>query len=581
MLVSDTIQSCAIVFFLNFNNTNNMTVSEYLVDYLIRYNVTDAFGLPGGVILDFMYAMKAREGEINPHLSYHEQAAAFAAVGYAQASGNLGVAYATRGPGFTNMITAIADAYCDSVPTLFITSHAAELNSAMRLSANQEIDTCAMVEKVTKFCKRIDSVEDFAASLEFACQLATTGRKGPVFLDIASKLWKKEVPSLASHAEVDKNDNIDYSGIISDVSTLVKQASRPIILIGDGVNQNKVVEQFNCFAEKAGIPVLSSRYAHNVMGNSNLYYGYIGGFGVRYANFILSKADLIISLGNRLNFPLKSETYSNIPNQAKIVRFEIDEGELSKEIPNALSYKVDIKELLPVLASSVIDFGEHSSWILVCDQIRKDLWDEDVDNTVSAIERIMNAIPDASILNDVGVNEFWVSRACAHVMRAGSILYSKSFATLGCSMVKAIGAYYATKKPVLCYIGDQGFQMNSQELHYIAQHQLPITIVVLNNSVSGMIRDKEVTAYSKTLHSTSADEYQIPNLKMLAEAYGLAYQELDTVSHNDFTIENLPTIINLRIDSDLRLKPTLPRGHKPQDMVPALEDERYNRLNCL
>ena len=96
-----------------------------------------------------------------------------------------------------------------------------------------------------------------------------------------------------------------------------------------------------------------------------------------------------------------------------------------------------------------------------------------------------------------------------------------------------------------------------------------------------MIRDKEVTAYSKTLHSTSADEYKIPNLKMLAEAYGLAYQELDTVSHNDFTIENLPTIINLRIDSDLRLKPTLPRGHKPQDMVPALEDERYNRLNCL
>lgn len=558
-----------------------MTVSEYLVDCLIRYKVTDTFGLPGGVILDFMYAMKAREGEIKPHLSYHEQAAAFAAVGYAQACGNLGVAYATRGPGFTNMVTAIADAYCDSVPTLFITSHAADLNPAMRLSANQEIDTCAMVEKVTKFCKRIDTVEEVIAVIEQACHLATTGRKGPVFLDIASKLWKKDVSGATSLMEDCKAENIDYTSIISDISLLAKQASRPVILIGDGINQNNVVEQFNIFADKARIPVISSRYAHNVMGNSTLYYGYIGGFGVRYANFILSKADLIISLGNRLNFPLKSETYSNIPNQAKIVRFEIDEGELTKKIPNALTYKVDNKELLQVLASSDIDFGEHSSWISVCDEIRKDLWDEDVDNTVSAIECIMNAIPDAALLNDVGVNEFWVSRACAHSMRAGNILYSKSFATLGSSMVKAVGAYYATTRPVLCYIGDQGFQMNSQELHYIAQHQLPIIIVVLNNSVSGMIRDKEVTAYSKTLHSTSADEYQIPNLKMLAEAYGLAYQELDAETLSDFIIDNIPTIINLRIDSELRLKPTLPRGHKPQDMVPALEEGRYKRLNSL
>lgn len=563
-----------------------MTVAQYLVEVLKRYGVTDAFGIPGGVILEMIYTLNNSES-ITPHLSYHEQAAGFSAVGYAQASGKLGVAYATRGPGFTNLVTAIADAYCDSVPVLFITSHVGKtLSSQIRLTNNQEIDTCAMVQGVTKYAKRIDLPEDFANSIEEACYLATEGRKGPVFIDVASSVWKSEVESFNTE-EITSNKILNgEETYLSQVVESIKTAKRPVILIGDGVNQTKTETYLRNFVEKCRIPVLSSRYATNIIADSPYYYGYIGGFGVRYANFILSKTDLIVSFGNRLNFPINSESYHNIPYQAKIIRFDVDKGELSKEIPHSLSYHEDLTIVLPALAEHKADCGNHAEWLSVCDTIKTDLWDEDVNEVVKSIGTILANTPeDATIVSDVGNHEFWVSRACAHSKRKGNLLYSKSFATLGSAMVKAIGAYYATKKPVICFIGDQGFQMNIQELQYISQHQLPILVVILNNQVSGMIRDKEITGYKgKYLHSTSESGYQIPDLKEVAALYHLKYAEVDTRSKNGEAINpdyNTPGILNLLINENLSLEPSLPRGRQPQDMVPVLDKARYDYLNAL
>lgn len=560
-----------------------MTASDYLVDILVQNQVTDAFGIPGGVILDFIYAIDRREG-IEAHLSYHEQAAGFAAAGYAQASGNLGVAYATRGPGFTNMITCIADAYCDSIPVLFITAHSAALNPSVRLQSNQEIDTCAMVKNVTKYAKRIDSIEDFAGSVNEACSIALAGRKGPVFLDIASSLWKKEVVDANSKLK-EKKVSEEYSKIIEIINSELINSKRPVILIGDGINQTKTAEQLKQFVEKVKVPVLSSRYAHHSIADSPYYYGYIGGFGVRYANFILSKTDLIISLGNRLNFPLTSQSYKGIPYQAKIVRFDIDNSELGKEIPNSIKVEADLTALLPSLAQAEYVVSDFDEWLSVCEIIKKDLWDEDVNETVKLVDSFLkNAPQNTIVLNDVGNNEFWISRACAHTAYNKQVLYSKSFASLGCSVTKSIGAHYATGHPVLCFIGDQGFQMNVQELQYISQHNLPIVIVVMNNHVSGMIRDKEVAAYQgHVIHSTFDSGYGIPNLQKLADTYGITYVEVN--SGNDIysgTIDfSKPLLVNLIIDDNLKLSPKLPLGRAPQDMVPELEGTRYQTLNEL
>ena len=172
----------------------NMNVAECVVDVLAKNGVTDAFGIPGGVILDLLYAMEKRKNELCPHLNYNEQAAGFAAVGYAQLKGNIGVAYATRGPGFTNLLTAMAEAYQESIPVIFITAHSnCDYDSKLRVIADQELDTRKLAGAISKQVYMIDKVDNFYEIVVNACNEANSNRKGPVLLDIASFLWKREI----------------------------------------------------------------------------------------------------------------------------------------------------------------------------------------------------------------------------------------------------------------------------------------------------------------------------------------------------------------------------------------------------
>lgn len=556
-----------------------MKVSEYIAQYLQKQGITDAFGIPGGVILELMYALDATEG-ITPHLSFHEQCAGFAACGYAQAGRKLGVAYATKGPGFTNLLTAMADAYYDSIPVLFITAHsAATLPEDCRLVADQDMDTCGMVRNITKYAKRIDDIEEISISLEKACQIAKDGRKGPVFLDIAASLFKKEMISSASvHHQV---EHIDTEKYVSLICSEIKSAKRPVILLGDGINQSATNDAINRFIEKAGVPVLSSRYCHNIVRNQEYYYGYVGSHGIRYANFILSKADLVVSLGNRLYFPSHSLSYSKIIEHAKFLRFDIDDGELNKHLQMLAGKQVDMASLVPALAMTDTDCGNHKEWLEVCKTLKFQLKDEDVNETVLLLSKLLKTLPkDCIIVNDVGNNEFWMSKACVYAGIANRTLYSKSFGALGNALGKAIGAYYATKKPVVAFVGDQGVQMNIQELQYISQHHLPIAIVLLNNSSSGMIKDREAIAgYGYSLHTTEESGYGSPKFSIVAEAYRMVYLRID--EYHSFPIIDRPLFLELSISENQTLTPSLPRGRDIQDLEPRINKELYNRLNKL
>lgn len=556
-----------------------MKVSEYIAQYLQKQGITDAFGIPGGVILELMYALDATEG-ITPHLSFHEQCAGFAACGYAQAGGKLGVAYATKGPGFTNLLTAMADAYYDSIPVLFITAHsAATLPEGCRLVADQDMDTCGMVRNITKYAKRIDDIEEISISLEKACQIAKDGRKGPVFLDIAASLFKKEMIFSASvHHQV---EHIDTEKYVSLICSEIKSAKRPVILLGDGINQSATNDAINHFIEKAGVPVLSSRYCHNIVRNQEYYYGYVGSHGIRYANFILSKADLVVSLGNRLYFPSHSLSYSKIIEHAKFLRFDIDDGELNKHPQMLAGKQVDMASLVPALAMTDTDCGNHKEWLEVCKTLKFQLKDEDVNETVLLLSKLLKTLPkDCIIVNDVGNNEFWMSKACVYAQVKNRTLYSKSFGALGNALGKAIGAYYATRKPVVAFVGDQGFQMNVQELQFIAQHRLPIAIVILNNESSGMIKDREATAgYAYSLHTTRESGYGTPDFSALAKAYGISWFRADSEFSLGGIIE--PMMIELLIPDNQTLTPSLPRGRDMQDLEPRLDNLKYNKLNAL
>jgi len=437
-----------------------MRAADYLAEKLVQYGVTDAFGIPGGVILDFLYALEQRKDQICPRLTFHEQAAGFAAAGYAQVSGTLGVAYATRGPGFTNLITAIADAYQESIPVLFVTAHAQkESCSLTRMDMDQEIDTAALVKKITKYAAKIDNLQEFVPEVNAACQCAVSGRKGPVVLDVYSSLWGQDVgdierfqDNLPVLSSPDKGENDSYG----ELYRLLSESERPVILAGSGVQQSGTATSVQEFSEKHGIPILTSRCSQDLFAKSDMYFGYIGSHGLRYSNFILSKTDFIIALGNRMSFPIQSASFAPLFERVKTARIEIDPAELSRKLPNCTDYNVDLREFFSV-AGRGHALCRKDGWLEVCRSLRSRLFDYDTEYPVDAIAGVFKQLPSYfSVAADVGNNEFWVSRAYAYAGAIHRILYSRSFGTLGSALPKGIGAYFKTKKPVLCITGDQG-----------------------------------------------------------------------------------------------------------------------------
>lgn len=545
-----------------------MKVCDYVVDYLARKGVTDVYGIPGGVVLDLLYAFK-RDCRITPHLSFHEQGAAFEACGYSQVEHKLGVAYATRGPGFTNLITGIADAYADSIPVLFLTAHSGtSVGHEQRFEKDQEMDTVSMVKHITKYAKAIDNVEEVKEALDIAVYTALNGRKGPVLLDFSAALWNKENQGV--YVETKKPASI-CDASVCEIKEALEKAQRPIFLVGDGVRQAGAVKQFEALCAKINIPVLSSRCGQDVGAVAKHYYGYVGSHGVRYGNFIFAKADLVIALGNRLSFPVNSKSFSKALENKKIFRVELDDREIKREIKNTYSVLCEISDFLRALDSAVIKKRDFSDWICVCDKLKSELMSEDLNEAIQRITKIFRNISETTtICCDVGNNEFWVSRAYVEAKIKNRILYSKSFGSLGCGIPKAIGAAHATGNSVLCIIGDQGFQLNMQELQMIVQEKIPVRIVIVNNRSSGMIRSKQKSKYDGDfIHTTNDSGYSLPDIEAIAKAYGIEYTESADV---------YPSIAEIIIDEDIDLFPNLPAGNECQDMFPLIDRQKYEIL---
>lgn len=560
-----------------------MQVADYVVKELIKYDVTDTFGVPGGVVLKFLRAMKKHEPIVTPHLNYHEQMAGFAACGYAQAKGTLGVAYATRGPGITNMITCIAEAYQESLPVLFITAHGNRTNAGeMRFENNQEIDVVSMVSHITKFASNINSPDEVERLFNIACKRALSGRKGPVLLDFSAAIWDKEMQNISNS----NNESIEpYADIQDDsesalveIKKQLQRANHPVILIGDGIRHTIESESLYSMVDNLGIPVLSSRGSQDLLSGSRFYFGYIGSHGIRYSNFILSKADLIISIGNRLAFPIESKSFSPIVNHASIIRLDIDEGEFSRSIPGSKSYKIDAKSFLNGLVAIQSYQDKLHEWINVCDILRESLDNYDCPQSVLKLEHcIVNLGVDKIYVCDVGNNEFWFSRAFEKAKIRNTVLYSKAYGTLGVALGRAIGAYYATGRDVVCVMGDQGFQYNIQELQYIVNYKLPIKIILMNNHISGMIRDHQKQIFgTELIHVTDETGYVVPDFKEICKAYGMTFTTEESVA-----LKNMQLLYEIQVDMQEELSPKLPKGNECQDMEPLIDRTLYARLNQL
>lgn len=563
-----------------------MRADDWIIDYLIKNGVTDIFGIPGVVVMDFLYAADKRTPKITPHLNYHEQGAAFAANGYAQVSNRLGVAYATRGPGFTNMITAIADAYYDSIPVLFLTAHSSlNLNTKMRAMNNQEIDTVSLVKNVTKRAVRIDNIEELQREVAISVEVAMKGRKGPVFLDIYNELFSKEVHAKYTlyGSDITKDDSIEcVKAIVSGIN----KAKRPVILIGNGIREKSAIDCLIKISNTFNIPILSSRIGQDIIPNISHYYGFIGSRATRYSNFILGKADLIIAMGNRMSFPIQSKSFWPIVERTHIIRVDLDDSEFERNIPNSVTFNCDAALILKKLVNFDLEYENVDSWINVCEKLKTTLKEWDKNQVIEMIMEIMSAVDkDTSFICDVGNHSFWVTSAYAYSDIQNRILYSGAFGTLGCALPKAIGTYYATKKQVICFTGDQGVQFNIQELQYISHYKLPITIVILNNSSSGMIMEREVAKHGNyLLHTTPNDGYSYPEFEKIADCYGLNYSQIDLINKPIARVKQInegPSIIEILVDRNIPLEPNLPIGNRCEELAPMIPRELFEKLDEL
>lgn len=565
-----------------------MKVSDYIVEYLIAKNITDVFGYPGGMVTHFMDSLSKRSDRISAHLAYHEQGAAFAACGYAQASGKVGVAYATSGPGATNLITGICNAYFDSVPTLFITGQVNTFESKSEMNVRQrgfqETDIVSIVQPVTKYAVRIDNAEDVKYQLDYAFHTALSGRKGPVLLDIPMNIFRADIApeELNDYSSVLQNNKFESSDVLVD---MLAHSRKPLLLLGNGIKSAYMVDEINEAVKKLNIPVVTTMIAVDVAAGYKYNYGFIGAYGNRTANFLASKCDLLIAVGARLDVRQVGAKRENFAPSAKIIRIDIDTAELDYIVHrDEIHICTDINSVVDML--NKIEYKNHSEWLSLCETIKDKLCGIDDKLPNHLVNELGQMIPENTVITtDVGQNQVWVAQSLKLKM-GQKVLFSGGHGAMGYSLPAAIGACIASsKKPTVCFSGDGGIQMNIQELMAVSCEKLPIKIVLLNNYSLGMIRHFQEMYFEKNYTQTTvAKGYAVPDFSFIAEAYGIKYiccESKEDIRSIDKTVfeSSAPIFIEIKIKEDTYVYPKLEFGKPNQDQEPLLERTLYNEIN--
>ena len=566
-----------------------MKVSDYIVDFIIKKGITDVFGYPGGMVTHLMESFRERQGEIQAHVNYHEQASAFAACGYAQISGKPGIAYATSGPGATNLITGICNAYFDSIPTVFITGQVntfeAKSGLEVRQKGFQETDISQMVKGVTKYCEYVKSAEKIRYYLEKAFYHAEEGRPGPVLLDIPMDIQRADV-DITDLVGFEPEENISSNAeeAVNIIEYELQKAKRPCVLLGAGVKADRMRPEVKKFLEKVDIPVVTSMLAFDIIPSDNSnFYGFIGAYGKREANFVVAKSDLLIAIGSRLDVRQIGAKKENFAPRARLIRIDVDKGELSNKVKgDEIQIQADAGQILHELNKRIDKIKIDNSWLQVCAQIRDALIGQDDRLFPNRLmEQISKVVPDGYIITtDVGQNQVWTAQSF-RVKSNQKILFSGGHGAMGYSLPAAIGAYYGRKTPVVSLNGDGGFQMNVQEMEFIKRERLPISIVVFNNHALGMIRHfQEMYFDSNYTQTISQEGYEVPDLKKISMAYDFRYVKISREEDikGDLFEYNAPQLVEVTIEEPTYVFPKLEFGKPNQDQEPLIDRKLYHKL---
>ncbi|MDT9501178.1 acetolactate synthase large subunit [Streptococcus mutans] len=554
---------------------NPKSGSELLLDTLANLGVKTIFGYPGGAVLP-LYDAIYKQDNIRHILARHEQGAVHEAEGFAKSTGKLGVAIVTSGPGATNAITGIADAMSDSVPMLVFTGQVA--TPGIGKDAFQEADIIGITMPITKYNYQIRETADIPRIVTEAVHIATTGRPGPVVIDLPKDVSEKRVSSfnettikIPGYQPTIEPNNLQVKKILSQL----KKAKKPLILAGGGVNYAGASAELIAFAERYKIPVVSTLLSLGVMPIEHPLSLGMGGMHGSYAsNMALTECDFLINFGSRFADRLTGNP-KTFAQKVVVAHVDIDPAEIGKVVKTAIPVVGDAKKTLKQLLESDKVSTRHREWT---DKVLQDKakapfsykFDQEVIKPQHAIETIGKLTKgDAIIITDVGQHQMWAAQFYPY-KNERQIITSGGLGTMGFGIPAAVGAKLANPgKEVVLFVGDGGFQMTNQELAILNGYGVPIKLVLINNHSLGMVRQWQESFYDERRSESTFDDE--PNFQLLAESYGISHYKLDnplTLEKDlEVILENKPMLIEVDISNREHVYPMVPSGKSNAEML--------------
>jgi acetolactate synthase-1/2/3 large subunit len=571
-----------------------MTGAEYIAEFLARVGSNRIFLLTGGACA-FMVDAVARHPALSHACFQHEQSAAMAADALWRTSRKVGVTMATSGPGATNLITGIACSYFDSIPSLHITGQVNQRESNsyhganVRQSGFQETKIVEMVKPITKYAVMVRSGQELRQELAKAFALASSGRMGPVLVDVPIDIQQIEIAGDVLLPEEPPIIGHSIAQAAADLQATLTAAKRPVVLWGGGIGLSGVDRHVSDWLRDIGLPFVSSwggltYFDHDHPG----FLGQIGVYGNRGANFVLQNADAVIVLGSRLDNRQRSGNPSNFAVGATVHVVDVDAEELKKyDNDGYRTTYVDFR-LLPEILSELTPPALSDDWRNYASEMKNRFYGKETStsaqrlNTLSPCDviRRINEVVDrnAIVVGDTGAAVCWLHQAFK--VKEHTLFTAGGNSPMGYALPAAIGAKFeAQDRQVISYNGDGGFQLNLQELQTIKHYDLDVTIVVMNNSSYGIIKQFQ-DSYLGSRYTASRDGYSAPDFGRIADAYGLPYTRVERIDQiTPELFRGGASLIDVMLSEHTLIEPKLEMGRPINDQFPYLPEAEYVACN--
>lgn len=568
-----------------------MKATDALTKFLIVHQVQTCFELVGGMITHLLDSF-ASSGQFNIISMHHEQSAAFAAEGVArQTKGKrIAVAMGTSGPGATNLITGIGSCWFDSVPCLFITGqvNTRELkgNRAIRQQGFQELDIVEVAQSLTKYAARVDYVDDLLPSLHRALSLALSGRQGPVLLDIPNDIQRADIPeavleqwlntplAISTHAEISHND-------LKQLQSMCKQAQRPLICIGGGARWAEGMDLWLTIADSLGIPYVSTLMGHERVVARNNYFNMIGSYGNREANWAVQNCDLLVIVGARLDVRQTGADIDDFGRQARVIQIDIDPNQLNNRVHAELSICASADSFFEACTLQVDTFPNlDKAWLTELSEKRDQaLFNEYEDWAISPsdiFKKLNCLLVDTPVdyVCDVGNHQMWAAQSL-RLSPNQAVHYSGGMGAMGFALPTALGVAFQSQNKVVVVTGDGSLQINIQELDTLNRLALDMVIIVMNNSVLGMVKNFQDMYFDGRDQSTKKG-YSSPSFTNIAKAYGIEAHRAENVAEMERALNLIPNhkgplLIEIMMEGATECRPRLAFGSKLDEQFPKLD----------